>query len=181
VPPDYNLFSLYAEYSQVLRAQGDLEKAAAVLAEGIQRVPHNSQVYLMCAQANLLFDEGRFAEMAELLDEAIDFAPQSSTPYANRACLHWMKKECDAARAQFEAGLETKPNVGAIIYYYYTAFLLQTEKVKQARQFIAQTYSLSPQSPEIDARLSVLSSVRPEDIWSIAPSTDDVQWQEIVS
>jgi tetratricopeptide (TPR) repeat protein len=174
VPPEYNLFMLYMEYSQVLRAQGKLDEAAAALQEGLKRVPHLGKVYLMCAQASLLLDQGDLSGAAKLLDDAIEFAPGSSTPYAYRASLHWSQGELEVARARFEKGISSSPKSGALIYRFYSALLAQTGHPEEARQVLARERSLPATSPEIDHLMSELSAVRPEDIW-MAIATEPVE------
>ncbi|MGD9101518.1 MAG: metallophosphoesterase, partial [Anaerolineae bacterium] len=170
VPPEQNLFVLYVEYSQVLRAQSKQGEAAAALQEGLERISHHNKTYLMCAQASLLIDQNDLPGAINLLDDVIQLASRSSTPYAYRACLHWAQGELELARSRFEQGISFSPGRGAMIYRYYSAFLAQTGQPEQARRILAQEHNLPPDAPEIDRLLSELYAVRPEEIWSVSVS-----------
>ena len=112
--PEQSLFSLYQEYSGVLREQGKLEEAAAALKEGLERVPLGAnRSVLYCTLASILCDLGRGDEANSILRDGIERIQQPQAGYLITALANNLRLAGDyeAANAELRRGIERWPGL----------------------------------------------------------------------
>ncbi len=82
-PDDPEVYSSYAQYSEILREMWRLEDALRSYEDAIERYPE--QPFLRCGRAAVLTDMSRFSEALEAYDAIIEGSPDEVVALAGRA------------------------------------------------------------------------------------------------
>jgi len=111
---DYNNPQMYSDLANIYKKEGDMEKANAVLQQGIDKYPNEAS--LLFAKINILLGEKKYDEVIVSLDDAIKLDPKNHTLYFVQGQSFENMDMLDKAEASYAKALEMKPDYSDALY-----------------------------------------------------------------
>lgn len=184
---DYNNPTIYSELSNIYRANDDMEKAKAVLQQGIDKFPQEPA--LLFSKINILLKEEKYAEVAALMDDAIKMDPKNPSLHFVQGQSYEQMGEKEKAKAGYEKAIALKPdytdaiyNLGAMYYNqgveinarandlpldaeaeYQKLSKEADEYFKQAQPYFEKVYELSPDENMKNSLMQIYKKTKQND------------------
>ncbi len=116
----------------------------ALWQDTVAKAPHHPRPHNALGYAMLL--RGNFAGAMEQFEEVLRLDPQNAGAYANMGEAYLRQRRYAEAADAFARGLKISPNgLGARIYFFYGAALLESRQFNEAIKAFQETISRDPQ------------------------------------
>lgn len=169
---EYEESGLYDGLFKVYMAEEDLEAAQAILTEGREKFPNETN--LLFAEINFYLKQGKLDQLISKLEQAIQKEPDNMSLYATKAnVLDQLSKKAleaedeakaaeyrAAAEAEYERGLERDPESAPLIYGLGIMIFNRAAEMSQELQELGNDFSKAGQAkydelkPKVDAEFA---------------------------
>lgn len=147
----YNNPNIYSELSNIYKGMGDTEKAKNILQSGMDKYP--DEPALLFSKINLFLQEGKYEEVASLMDDAIAIDSQNPSLYFVKGQSLEKMGDLDNAKMAYEKALEIKPDFSDALYnlgamYYNKGADLNTQANDLPLDAVEEYDAMSKQADE---------------------------------